>query len=266
ESMIEVLFLGVSAAVPMPGQTNASCILRSGKTCILIDCGPAILQQLAAVGLSPAEITHLYFTHRHGDHALGFPMLMLWWSVTGQQELSLPTIVGSEQTLKSLDEMVYLAFGADTASVVAPAPHITLPQTGSTVQLTPEFRLQAIPMRHHAYAPVMGARFEVDGHAFAFTGDTMPTDAIITLAHDADLLVHDATFSATLNPEHAQGAFGHSTAQIAARNAAAANVKHLALIHIDARYQGKESIFLEEARREFTGQVSIPTGGTLFTF
>jgi ribonuclease BN (tRNA processing enzyme) len=264
--MIEVLFLGVSAAVPMPGQTNASYILRSGKTCILIDCGPAILQQLAAVGLSPAEITHLYFTHRHGDHALGFPMLMLWWSVTCLQQLALPTIVASEQTLQSLDEMVYLAFGAETASVVAPAPHIALPQEGTTVQLTPDIRLHAIPMRHHDFAPVLGARFEMDGHAFAFTGDTMPTDAIITLANKADLLVHDSTFSAILNPEHALGAFGHSTAQIAARNAATASVKHLALIHIDARYQGKEAVFLEEAKREFIGQVSIPTAGTLFTF
>ncbi len=264
--MIEVLFLGVSAAIPMPGQTNASYILRTGKTCILIDCGPAIMQQLAAVGLSPAEITHLYFTHRHGDHALGYPMLMLWWSIYHPRDIALPTVVASEQTLKTLDELVYLAFGPNTASDVAPATHIALPQADTSVQLTPEIRLRAIPMRHHDYAPVLGARFEVDGHAFAFTGDTMPTDAVIPLARDADLLVHDSTYSVTLNPDHAQGADGHSTAQIAARNAAAANAKHLALIHIDARYQGQEPVFLQEAQREFSGQVSIPTAGTLYTF
>lgn len=189
--MIEVLFLGVSAAIPMPGQTNASYILRTGKTCILIDCGPAIMQQLAAVGLSPAEITHLYFTHRHGDHALGYPMLMLWWSIYHPRDIALPTVVASEQTLKTLDELVYLAFGPNTANDVAPAAHIALPQADTSVQLTPDIRLRAIPMRHHDYAPVLGARFELDGHAFAFTGDTMPTDAIISLAHDADLLVHD---------------------------------------------------------------------------
>ncbi len=264
--MIEVLFLGVSAAIPMPGQTNASYILRTGKTCILIDCGPAIMQQLAAVGLSPAEITHLYFTHRHGDHALGYPMLMLWWSIYHPRDIALPTVVASEQTLKTLDELVYLAFGPNTASDVAPATHIALPQADTSVQLTPDLRLRAIPMRHHDYAPVLGARFEVDGHAFAFTGDTMPTDAVIPLARDADLLVHDSTYSVTLNPDHAQGADGHSTAQIAARNAAAANAKHLALIHIDARYQGQEPVFLKEAQREFAGQVSIPTAGTLYTF
>lgn len=264
--MIEVLFLGVSAAIPMPGQTNASYILRSGKTCILIDCGPAIMQQLAAVGLSPAEITHLYFTHRHGDHCLGYPMLMLWWSIYHPEDIALPAVVASEQTLKTLDEMVYLAFGAHTASDVAPAPHIALPQADTSVQLTPGIRLRVIPMRHHDDAPVLGARFEVDDHAFAFTGDTMPSDAVIPLARDADLLVHDSTYSTTLNPAHAQGAFGHSTAQIAARNAAAANAKHLALIHIDATYRGQEPIFLEEARHEFSGQVSIPTAGTLYTF
>src|SRR3989304_5239949 len=69
--MIEVLFLGVGSAIPMPGQTNSSYILRPDDTCLLIDCGPAILQQLSAVGMSPASITHVYFTHRHGDHSLG---------------------------------------------------------------------------------------------------------------------------------------------------------------------------------------------------
>ena len=74
------------------------------------------------------------------------------------------------------------------------------------------------------------------------------------------------TSSATLNPEHAQGAFGHSTAQIAARHAAKAHAKHLALIHIDARYQGQEAVLLEEAQREYQGRVSVPIAGTLYTF
>jgi ribonuclease BN (tRNA processing enzyme) len=56
--MIEVVFLGVGAAVPMRGQTNASYLVRAGGAAVLIDCGPAVLQQLAAVGRTPGDVTH----------------------------------------------------------------------------------------------------------------------------------------------------------------------------------------------------------------
>ena len=121
-------------------------------------------------------------------------------------------------------------------------------------------------MLHSDFAPDLGARFEIDGKVLAFTGDTTPTDNVIPLAMDADLLVHDSTYSATLNPEFAAGIYGHSTAQISARHASRANVKHLALVHIDATYTGKQQVFLEEAQREFAGRVSVPVAGTLYSF
>jgi ribonuclease Z len=80
--MMEVVFLGVGAAVPMRGQTNASYLVRAGGAAVLIDCGPAVLQQLAAVGRTPGDVTHVVITHRHGDHTLGYPLFMLWWART----------------------------------------------------------------------------------------------------------------------------------------------------------------------------------------
>ena len=264
--MIEVLFLGVGSAIPMPGQTNSSFVLRVDDTRILIDCGPAILQQLAAVGMSPSALTHVYFTHRHGDHSLGYAMLMLWWSIFAPAGAPLPVIIASAITFRTLDVLMKSAFGAELATKAAEAPHVVLPDTDTTTQVTPAIRLRTIPLRHHEFAPVLGARFEVDGKVLTFTGDTMPTDNVIKLARDADLLVHDSTYSATLNPEHAEGAFGHSTALNAALHAKLANVKHLALVHIDSIYEGKVPILIEEAERKFSGRVSAPVAGTLYTF
>ena len=263
--MIEVLFLGVGAALPASGQTNASYILRTSDACVLIDCGPAILQQLASVNLSPGAITHLFFTHRHGDHTLGYPMLTLWWSNAAPLDAKQPTVIASALTWQTLEQLVTAAFGFNDAGKLAPQ-RISLPQADTRISLTPGITLHAVPMVHHAFAPVLGARFEIDGHSFAFTGDTMPTNAVVDLAQSADLLVHDSTYSATLNPEAANGKAGHSTAQWAARHAAMAGAKHLALVHLDVMYQGKEKIFLEEAKREYGGQVSVPVPGTLYSF
>ena len=265
--MIEVLFLGVGAAVPMPGQTNSSYLLRTDEATVLIDCGPAVMQQLAAVGASPGSITHIYLTHRHGDHILGFPMLMLWWSLFAPPGKPCPTIITGDTTFQTLNLLMRSVFGGEIEKMTAGATRIVLPDgEPSTLQLAPGIQLHTVPMKHVEFAPDLGARFEIGSKTLAFTGDTFPTENINVLARDADLLVHDSSFSATLNPDYAPGAFGHSTAQWSARGAASAGAKHLALVHIDASYAGRQSVLLAEAQQEFDGQVSVPIAGTLYSF
>lgn len=263
--MIEVIFLGVGAALPMRNGTNTSYLVRIGNERILIDCGPAILQQLDAAGISPGEITHVFFTHRHGDHALGYPMLMLWHELNPNPGVGVPMLIASDLTFRSLDAVMANAYGP-VEGVTESAPRIVLPQdTPGHVQIHPSIMLRTLPMRHSKFAPVLGLRIETrkqfGDHAVAFSGDTGYNDNIALLARDADLLVHESAYCATLNPEYSEGAFGHSTAQIAGRNATAANARRLALVHIDALYEGRQSDLIAEATREFDGPVFAPVAG-----
>ena len=263
--MIEVIFLGVGAALPMRNQTNTSYLVKIGNECILVDCGPAILQQLDAVGVSPAEITHVFFTHRHGDHALGYPMLLLWYEITPNANVRTPCLIASELTFGTLDALMAAAYG-HLEGVAESAPRMVLSQdVPGQAQIHPNIMLRTFPMKHSDFAPVLGVRIEtrnqLGNHVIAITGDTGPNDNIVLLAKDADLLIHEAAYSATLNPEFSGGAYGHSTAQIAGRNATAANAKQLALVHIDVRYEGKVATLIDEARREFDGKVFAPVSG-----
>lgn len=267
--MIEVIFLGIGAAVPMRNSTNASYLVRIGNERLLIDCGPTILQQLDAVGISPAEITHVFFTHRHGDHSLGYPMLMLWYEISPQPNVQVPTLIASELTFQALDTLLGVTYGPMDGTADS-APRITLPQDRmGKAQIHPNIMLTTYPMAHSDFAPALGLRIETrhqfGDHAIAFTGDTGPNDNIPLLARNADLLVHEAAYSASLNPEYAGGVYGHSTAQIAGRNARLAQAKRLALVHIDAMYQGQERVFIEEAQREFDGDVFVPVAGLSVT-
>jgi ribonuclease Z len=260
--MIEVLFLGVGAAIPMRGQTNSSYVVRAGGTLILVDCGPAVLQQLAAGGLTPGDFTHVYFTHRHGDHALGYPLFVLWLVTHGRAPATFPTVLAGQTTWAALETFLQNAFGEVARKGPAGPRTVFADAEPATLSLGPNVTLRTWPLEHSRFAPVSGVRMEIDGKVLAFTGDTAPCPNVLALAQGADLLVHEATHSATLNPELPEDKFGHSTARRAGRNAAAAGAKHLALVHIAAEYEGRQDVLRAEAAREFAGQVSVPAAGT----
>ncbi len=263
--MLEVTVLGSGAAIPMRGQTNCAYLVRSGDVRLLIDCGPAILQQLDAVGLSPGDVTHVYLTHRHGDHVLGYPMFLLWWmSQTTVPPESFPVTIAGHATWEALQILVATSYG-ELSRRIAAVPRVLFPdREPSIIPLPDPVTLRTFPLEHSQFAPVSGVRVEAGGKVVAFTGDTGPSANIPLLARDADLLFHEAASSATLDPDVPDGYHGHSTARSAGINAAAAGVKRLALVHLGCKYEGRQAILVSEAAATFGGEVTAPTAGAVF--
>ena len=83
-----------------------------------------------------------------------------------------------------------------------------------------------------------------EGRKVVLSGDTSPCEALAIAAHQADVLVHEATFT----EEEAERAreTGHSTARQAAELARGAEARMLLLTHLSTRYAGRE--VREEAR------------------
>jgi ribonuclease Z len=89
------------------------------------------------------------------------------------------------------------------------------------------------------------------GRKLVLTGDTAPADPTRAIAHGADLLVHEATFTAEEADRAAET--GHSTARGAAELAAAAEVALLALTHVSPRHPAEE--LRAEAREVFDATI-----------
>jgi ribonuclease Z len=86
------------------------------------------------------------------------------------------------------------------------------------------------------------------GRKVVYSGDTRPSSAILELAKDSDVLIHDATLSSEL--EEKANRYGHSTVKQAAEVAKQSNSKVLFLTHISPRYN--DGILLEdEAKKVF---------------
>jgi ribonuclease Z len=91
------------------------------------------------------------------------------------------------------------------------------------------------------------------GRKIVYTGDTTYTPQTVTLAQNADVLIHEATYLEE-DLDLAKRA-AHSTAKMAAQVAGEAGVKTLILTHFSSRYEmdagSRLSDLLEEARSIF---------------
>jgi ribonuclease Z len=112
---------------------------------------------------------------------------------------------------------------------------------------------------------VMGPTRE--GRKIVLSGDTAPCEALALAAHQADVLVHEATFAEDERERAVQTS--HSTARQAAELARVAEVRLLVLTHVSSRYAGGElrdearDVFAAtEAARDFdTIEVPFPERG-----
>lgn len=86
------------------------------------------------------------------------------------------------------------------------------------------------------------------GDSFAYITDSTYSPNAVKLAMNTNILVHEATFSATLTEKAADT--GHSTSLDAARVANESQTKLLVITHFSARYTNP-FILLKEARQEF---------------
>jgi len=86
------------------------------------------------------------------------------------------------------------------------------------------------------------------GRKVVYSGDTRPTQAIIELAENCDVLIHDATFGEDLEDKAIR--YGHSSAAQAAKIAKGSNAKVLFLTHISPRY-GDAQTLEDEAKKVF---------------
>jgi ribonuclease Z len=274
---LSVVFLGTGGSVPTARRATACVLARIGGDRILFDCGEGAQRQMQrSTGL--VQLDEIYLTHYHADHYLGLPGLLKTYDLQDRQR---PLRIVGPQGLHNLFsvlgrifgklgydvELVELAEGDAVRSL--PAEHRMRARgyalvederpgrfdpdaaTRLGVQPGPDFsRLQAgeqVQGKVGIVTPdqVMGSPRR--GRKLVVSGDTGPCEMTRVAAHEAELLIHDASFADEEVERAAET--GHSTARQAAELALEAGVKLLTLVHISSRYDVRE--VLAEAREVF---------------
>ncbi len=252
--MTELIFLGTGAITPQRPGDHTAMLLKHGPHRILLDAGPAVMMQLDRVGVSPDQITHIFFSHHHGDHILGSPIFLFYHRFR--------YLMGAQATLEGwlmLVEVVYPQYLHRVAEELA----FLFLEEGKTEPLpaADDVSITLARTQHVPELPAFAVRFDfaatdtTPGFSVVYSGDTRPSESVARLAQGADLLIHEATASERLGQQPGEM---HSTACAAGRIAAEAGVKALALVH---RLPGDPDIWREEAGESFNGRIFVPLAG-----
>lgn len=253
--MARIITLGTAAAVPNEQHANTYLALEGedGGDLSLIDCGENPLMRMRRAGLNPACLHRVIITHFHPDHVCGLPLLVMRTWLLGRT-LPLP-IYGLQDALDRFEMMMDLFRWGEWPDCF-PMPHHTVPEElNAPVVETDTFRITASPVQH--LIPTMGLRIENkrSGGVLAYTSDTEPCDAVIDLARDADILIHEA----------ARDTLGHSSAAQAGENARLAGAKRLVLIHYRPA-PWKYDLWRAEATVAFGGPVELARDFGVYKF
>ena len=277
--------------MPTAQRAPAALLVRRGGERLLFDCAEGTQRQLQRSNVGLVDLEEIFLTHFHADHFLGLPGMLKTFALRGRDEAPLTvhgprglkelfgtlrpfigrlpypvTLVELEagQRLERADydiEAVSVEHGVNALGYalveherpgrfdVAAADALGVPpgrergilQGGDPVTLA----TGAVVTPGDVLGPAR------PGRKLVITGDTAPSPHVVHAAHEADLLVHEATFGAE-EKERARETM-HATAGDAAEVAKLARVRLLALTHVSTRYFGSE--LLGEARAIFAETV-----------
>jgi ribonuclease Z len=278
---LSLFFLGTAGSVPSARRGLPAVLVRRGGDRLLFDCGEGTQRQLLrSVGL--VDLDTVFISHFHADHWLGLPGMLKSFAL---RERSEPLTVYGPSGLRELMGAMRVVYGRlpYELEIVELEPAQTVAREGFLIAAVPVrhkaesclgYALVEEPRPGHLDArlaqelgvspgpdfgrlqrgemvagvrpeQVMGAARE--GRKIVISGDTAPCEALALAAHQADVLVHDATFADEEGDRARQTL--HSTARQAAELARDAEVRLLALTHVSSRYAGGE--LRDQARAVF---------------
>ena len=274
-SRTRLILLGTAGGPrPRRSRSGSAQAIVAGEKIYVVDCGDGVARQIILAGLRLRDLRHVLITHHHSDHNADFGALLqlAWmsglvtpvdcWGPPPTQEMLQRYLQYQKYdiALRTRDEgrieLAPLLKGHDIAN-------------DGLVFEDEYVRVTAAKVPHPPLEIALAYRFDASDRSIVISRDTSDSDATVTLAKGADVLVHEVMLaervkemlSALPNYEMlARSVIGHhTTAEQVGRVAAKAGVKLLVLSHFvpaeDPTVPDEE--WLAPVRRHFGGPIIV---------
>jgi ribonuclease BN (tRNA processing enzyme) len=243
-----LILLGTAGGPRLWTRSAPAQAIIAGNAAYVVDCGDGVARQLVRAGVPLREVRHIFLTHHHSDHNADYGnLILLAWAAglrTRVDSWGPPPLGRMTDLFFELSAADIVARSADEGRVpLRPLIHAHELRTGGVVTEDGNVRVTAALVHHPPTVPAFAYRFDAPDRSIVISGDTAPTDGLIALARNADVLVHEALYDAAAvdrliasvpNASDLRRSIlsHHTTAEDAGRAAAAAGVRTLVLSHL----------------------------------
>jgi len=270
-----LILLGTAGGpTPKPNRAApANALVVNGSTYV-IDCGNGVARQMILAKLKLSSIRAVYITHHHSDHNADYGnLLLLAWATDLTHKVQTygpPPLERMTQQFIELNSEDIRIRTVDEGR--PPFADLIVPHDVSVAGLVMQdenVKVSAALVQHPPVVPAYAYRFDCPDRSIVFSGDTRPSDNLIALAADADILVHEVMYLPALEKliatepnaktlrEHLLAA--HTTTEEVGKVATAARVKTLVLSHfVPGGFPFiEDKVWYEAVRPHFSGNIVI---------
>lgn len=274
--------------VPTPERNTSGMVVSYRNENFLVDCGEGTQKQMRLAKFSPAKITKILITHWHGDHVFGLPGYLSTLSFVnfGSKHVIdlygppgtkkyLKSLFSSYATLTKLPLRVHevkdgIIFENDFLKVEAKAMDHMIPCLAYAFiekdsrrinsDYLKKFKIPSSPLlkklqdgktviiNKKKISPKVATTIK-KGRKVVVIFDTKFCSSAVSLAKNADVVVCESTFDASL--KNLASEYKHLTSVDAAMIAKKAKAKKLIITHFSQRYVKDASPLLKEAKKVF---------------
>ncbi len=270
-----LILLGTGGG-PRPRKNSyaSSQVIISNNVAYVIDCGDGVAQQLVRAGVSLSTLRQVFITHHHSDHNADYGnLLLLAWQSGLKSRVDAwgpPPLAGITQLFFKMNAYDIHTRIADEGRVpFTPLVQAHELKRAGTVMHDENVRVTCALVDHPPVKPAFAYRFDSSDRSIVISGDTRRSDALVHLAHGADVLVHEVYYPPAVDRLAARVSntrtltqsinSHHTSVEDAGRVAQAAGVKTLVLSHFVPPDDPEvtEQMWLDGARSTFKGQIVV---------
>ena len=274
---MKITLLGTGSPTPSVKRAGSGYLVETESDVFVFDCGPGSYRRFLETGKQPTEVTQLFVTHWHYDHCTDLaPYVLQRWD-QGAGEIPELKVYGPQPIRRILEALFETdgVFDSDLeartkneASVALyharggrgtrerPRPIITEAEHGSEFR-GDDWMVRAIEVPHaQPYLRCLAYRLDSGGYSLVYSGDSGPTDRMISFSEGADVLIHMCHYLTGTEFNEAM-LKGCGSPKMIANLARDAGVKTVILTHITGQIDkpGVREQVISEVREIFQGTV-----------
>lgn len=245
---MKLTVLGCAGSFPGPDSPCSAYVVEADGFRLLVDFGTGSLGPLQQY-LGLCDIDAILLSHLHCDHILDACSYVVVRRYNPSGPLPRLPLYGPAGTAERLS----CVYGPDQRATSVDDVYDVHTLTPGALQIGP-LRVEVERMNHPV--ETFGVRIEHDGAVLAYSADTGTTEALVSLARDADLLLCEASY---LDSEPHPPDL-HLTGREAGEHARKAGARRLVLTHLVQAW-GDARATLAEATAAFDGPVELARPG-----